>query len=54
MGPGHYRFGQYVVERHASGWRWVNTRNLASGGEWRRTRREAVLDLMAYLDEGGR
>lgn len=41
----------YQVERFPSGWRWLDRDNLHVGGEWRATKREAVLDLEAYLKE---
>jgi len=49
LGPGRYHFAGHLVERHASGWRWTKYGDPSSGGEWRRTRREATLDLMAFL-----
>ncbi len=38
----------YMVERTSDGWRWHDGHR-GHGGEWRRTKREAMADLRAYL-----
>jgi hypothetical protein len=48
IAPGRYLDGLCVVERTDDGWRWYFTGDLSVGGEWRRTKREAVLDLRAW------
>jgi hypothetical protein len=40
----------FAVEHHADGWRWFRQNNPSVGGEWRSTKREAVLDLVEYLN----
>jgi len=43
------RLVEYLVEHHDSGWRWTKGGDPSVGGEWRATKREAALDLAAYL-----
>jgi hypothetical protein len=45
---GRYGNGTVTVERTPSGWRWQSCQDLSVGGEWRATKREALLDLDAY------
>jgi hypothetical protein len=47
--PGQYHYNGYVVERIGNSWRWYDPNNLHRGGEWRSTKREAALDLLAFL-----
>jgi len=49
LSAGTYHADGCLVERHTSGWRWSLYGDASVGGEWRSTRREAVLDLEAYL-----
>lgn len=54
--PGRYDLdGAYAIERHLDGWRWFKYADPSIGGEWRRSKREAVLDLADYFtrQEGG-
>lgn len=52
IAPGYYDLdGLYVLVRTTTGWRWHRIENASVGGEWRRTRDEAVRDLAAYLQE---
>lgn len=49
VGSGFYAFTKgFFVEHQISGWRWYSA-DRAHGGEWRRTKREATLDLMSHL-----
>jgi hypothetical protein len=41
---------KYYVEKFASGWRWSSSRDASVGGEWRATKAEATLDLIAFLE----
>ena len=45
IAPGRYLRGFCVVEHTPDGWRWYYTQDASVGGEWRATKREAVLDL---------
>lgn len=53
-GPGYYVVTRgpllYVIQRVIGyGWRWRMAMDAGRGGEWRTTKREAVLDLTAHL-----
>jgi len=49
LSEGRYHVAGCLVERTPDGWRWSRYGAAGTGGEWRATRREAVLDLQAYL-----
>jgi len=50
IGRGYYQIANdYIVAKTPDGWRWHDKRNASTGGEWRSTRLEALLDLEAFV-----
>ncbi len=51
----YYEYDHYaVMEVGAGHWRWADLLNRRTGGEWRKTRQEAVDDLTAHLVSKGK
>ena len=50
IGKGCYLVqNDYLVQRTPDGWRWYDKFDASTGGEWRSTMRDAMLDLLDYI-----
>jgi hypothetical protein len=49
IGAGFYRLGAYIIAKTPDGWRWYLETDASVGGGWRRTKKDALYDLLDYL-----